>query len=305
MTYSPNVKTLSKNWVQSSRSRCSLAATRRTPVRAMWVPFQPQGAQRGTRVNSPQANSEQGSGSSGGFEAGKQLELLRKAQEASQKELQRVTSNSNIGADPNTPREFRGHRTVDIRMYDQLAASRNRMSQGLSRANKYIGVLEEKVEERDGRIAALKEEIAAIGTEACNILRMSESALATVQFSVDKQASVDAVEKLVQRIRLMQQATEAHVEALDDWVVRDVPIEFSGVAAEVRVMGDFDGWTNGQLLSANSFDDSVHQTFTTTLRLAPGTYRVKFIVDGQWRTADGWPTATCENGTEENVLIVK
>lgn len=40
------------------------------------------------------------------------------------------------GADPNAPREFRGHRTVDVRMYDQLVASRNRMSQNLSRANK-------------------------------------------------------------------------------------------------------------------------------------------------------------------------
>lgn len=41
-------------------------------------------------------------------------------------------------------------------------------------------------------------------------------------------------------------------------VVRKVPVEWVGVASEVRIMGDFDGWTRGHELSAEDVtSDSV------------------------------------------------
>ena len=42
-------------------------------------------------------------------------------------------------------------------------------------------------------------------------------------------------------------------------VVRKVPVEWIGVASEVKVMGDFDGWTRGHELSAEDVaSDSVY-----------------------------------------------
>lgn len=95
-------------------------------------------------------------------------------------------------------------------------------------------------------------------------------------------------------------------------------------------MGSFDSWTMGQQLSSDSMSDAVFQTFQTTLRLIPGEYRVcsllaatrvpmaeavqslppaasqiKFLVDGEWRTAGDWPTATDSMGNLENILVVE
>lgn len=42
-------------------------------------------------------------------------------------------------------------------------------------------------------------------------------------------------------------------------VVRQVPVEWIGVASEVKVMGDFDDWTRGHELSAEDVtSDSVY-----------------------------------------------
>eukprot|EP00873_Tetraselmis_striata_P014490 jgi/Tetstr1/434754/TSEL_023806.t1 len=238
--------------------------------------------------------------------AAEQMEMLKRAQEASAAELQKANINPIIaGADPNAPREFRGHRTVDVRMYDQLVASRNRMSQNLSRANKYISVLEDSIEERDERISILQKEFSSVVTEIENLMRLHEKTLAAVQFSVEKEPAVEAVQRTMERMQLLQAATAAHLEALDVWVVRDVPISYSGTGSTVRIMGDFDSWTMGHLLSADSYDDSVYQTFTSTLRLTPGTYRVKFLVDEEWRTAGDWEIVKDKHGNEENLLVVK
>jgi len=35
-----------------------------------------------------------------------------------------------------------------------------------------------------------------------------------------------------------------------------------------------------------------------------GSYQVKFVVDGQWRTAPDWPVVQAQQGTN-NVLIVE
>ena len=39
--------------------------------------------------------------------------------------------------------------------------------------------------------------------------------------------------------------------------------------------------------------------------LLQGMYNIKFLVDGQWRLAPGWPTATTASGDTNNVLKVE
>lgn len=44
--------------------------------------------------------------------------------------------------------------------------------------------------------------------------------------------------------------------------------------------------------------------FEGTLLLRPGKYRVKFLVDNQWRLAADWPTERDEEGNEVCLLTV-
>ncbi len=71
-------------------------------------------------------------------------------------------------------------------------------------------------------------------------------------------------------------------------------------------MGTFDGWTRGCDLSAEDVTtDSVFSCFTTELLLLPGTYRIKLLVDGEWRLGSCWPTDNDEEGNTVNVLVVE
>ncbi len=88
-------------------------------------------------------------------------------------------------------------------------------------------------------------------------------------------------------------------------MVRRVPIEWVGCATEVLLMGEFDGWTRGQELSAEDVtSDAVFSRFEGAVLLRPGRYRVKLMVDGEWRLAAGWPTEMDDAGNEVNVLTV-
>lgn len=65
------------------------------------------------------------------------------------------------------------------------------------------------------------------------------------------------------------QALSTQMAALDGRIPREVRVAWYGVASEVRLMGDFDGWTRGVDLSADNISDSVFTHFEATLLLLP------------------------------------
>jgi len=69
------------------------------------------------------------------------------------------------------------------------------------------------------------------------------------------------------------------------------------------MMGDFDRWTRGIDLNPEDMD-SVYSRFEAKLSLKPGVYRVKLLVDGEWRLCDGWPKEDDGFGNEVSVLTV-
>ena len=89
----------------------------------------------------------------------------------------------------------------------------------------------------------------------------------------------------------------------DGAVLREVPVIWQGNASDVRLMGSFDDWTRGIHLSPewHGHGDGMSDTFTATVALVPGVYEVKFLVDGEWRTTDDWPTKG--EGFERNMLL--
>ncbi|KAL5219201.1 hypothetical protein ABZP36_019885 [Zizania latifolia] len=80
--------------------------------------------------------------------------------------------------------------------------------------------------------------------------------------------------------------------------LRTVYIVWSKPASEVLLTGSFDGWTNQRRM-----ERSERGTFSLNLRLYPGRYEIKFIVDGVWKNDPLRPLVN-NNGHENNLLTV-
>ncbi|TVU45655.1 hypothetical protein EJB05_05147, partial [Eragrostis curvula] len=80
--------------------------------------------------------------------------------------------------------------------------------------------------------------------------------------------------------------------------LRTVYIVWANPASEVLVIGSFDGWT-----SQRKMERSERGIFSLNLRLYPGRYEIKFIVDGVWKNDPLRPTVY-NNGHENNLLVV-
>lgn len=73
----------------------------------------------------------------------------------------------------------------------------------------------------------------------------------------------------------------------------------SGDAKEVCLAGDFNNWTPAPL-------PIVNDEFRISLRLAPGRYEYKFLVDGQWQNdSAAAESAPNEFGTTNSVVHVR
>eukprot|EP00775_Hariotina_reticulata_P013728 gene13728-13850_t len=170
----------------------------------------------------------------------------------------------------------------------------------MGETNAHIDVLEEQINTCNDDLMAAFELMKQIAMEFGTTSRLASSTAAAVQFGVDPQDALDKISKLQERLSTLEQAVLEQRKEFGLRVVRKVPVEWIGVASEVRVMGDFDDWTRGHELSAEDITtDSVFNRFEGTLLLRPGRYHVKFLVDGQWRLAADWPTEG-----DDNVLVV-
>ncbi|PUZ37557.1 hypothetical protein GQ55_9G129200 [Panicum hallii var. hallii] len=81
--------------------------------------------------------------------------------------------------------------------------------------------------------------------------------------------------------------------------LRTVCIMWANPASEVLLVGSFDGWTSQRKLERSS----ERGMFSLNLRLYPGRYEIKFIVDGVWKNDPLRPTVY-NNGHENNLLVV-
>ncbi|KAG9444533.1 hypothetical protein H6P81_015873 [Aristolochia fimbriata] len=81
-------------------------------------------------------------------------------------------------------------------------------------------------------------------------------------------------------------------------LLRTASIVWPNSATEVLLAGSFDGWT-----SQRRMHKSKSGIFSLNLKLYPGRYEIKFIVDGVWRV-DPLRPVVHSNGHENNLLIV-
>ncbi|GFH25895.1 AMPK1_CBM domain-containing protein [Haematococcus lacustris] len=223
------------------------------------------------------------------------LKLLEQMQQRSQgamKELSQYASSA--------------PRMIDARMYSASVAAQHKLSEKLSEANVYIAHLEDKVSSHNEDLQAAAEVFKKVSMEFGTTGRLADAAVAAVRFGVDQEDAIAKVKKLRSRLDALELAMKRERENFSKRVPRKVPVTWVGAASEVRLVGDFDGWTRGLDLNNPDIEsDSVLRTFEAVVPLLPGKYRVKFVVDGEWRLAPEWPMEHDEQGETNNVLEVQ
>jgi hypothetical protein len=179
------------------------------------------------------------------------------------------------------------------------------LNERVAKANAFAKFLEKTLLERDADLVEARRALRGAASECENLRVMA----ADVQRELERGGSMNAgetkkrVEILNARLDRMSKALATQAKSADAVCFREVPVTYQGNASDVRLMGSFDDWTRGFHLSPEYVDDGdgFTDTFTATCMLAPGSYEVKFLVDGEWRTTDDWPTVG--EGYARNMLL--
>ncbi|GAB2280313.1 hypothetical protein Dimus_014954 [Dionaea muscipula] len=102
----------------------------------------------------------------------------------------------------------------------------------------------------------------------------------------DAQRAVDEKQRRINDARMALQ------------LLRTAYIIWPNSASEVLLSGSFDGWT-----TQRKMEKSISGVFSLSLKLYPGRYEIKFIVDGVWKVDPLRPVVHCD-GYENNLLII-
>jgi chromosome partitioning protein len=87
---------------------------------------------------------------------------------------------------------------------------------------------------------------------------------------------------------------------------REVVIQYRDPAAsDVRVAGDFNGWIPDKDVRSLIAAEGATRVWTKILRLEPGTYQYRYVVDGEWREDPDNPKASQGPGGRNSVLVVR
>ncbi|KAG2303732.1 hypothetical protein Bca52824_032383 [Brassica carinata] len=126
---------------------------------------------------------------------------------------------------------------------------------------------------------------------AQNKLRSTRAKLAVLEGKMSM-AIIDAQRVVREKQRKIDHARRALR------LLRTASIVWPNSASEVLLTGSFDGWSTQRKMKK-----AQNGVFSLALKLYPGKYQIKFIVDGQWRVDPLRPIVTCD-GYENNLLII-
>ena len=149
----------------------------------------------------------------------------------------------------------------------------------------------------DGRTRFARETLAEIRTrfgDACfdtvirNSVKLREAArrgLPVVRMAPSSNGAADyaalATEVAARAPERIERVAETRAPAV---LAREVVIEYRDPgAADVRIAGDFNGWVPDRGVLSSTHQDGETRVWRKVLRLLPGTYEYRYVVDGEWR----------------------
>jgi hypothetical protein len=150
--------------------------------------------------------------SNGQSAAEKRLAELRKAQERSDQAVSwrsqagYQSGRAFTGSDSYDDAELgRAPRNVDIRMYEGLAQSRNRLAKHLNEVKRKASTLEETIQKKDDALVAAFDCLTRTLSEYKNLQNLSSGAAAGIQFGVNQEDALRKILILQERIEFMHE----------------------------------------------------------------------------------------------------
>lgn len=180
---------------------------------------------------------------------------------------------------------------------------RKRLVKKLSESNQHNRFLKRDLLKKDDDLLSFKTDLALLEAELQDLVTIAEEIAASSDTapSTKKINGKPAQSYLASKLESVRAKLQQQVEGVDLIKLQEVTLRWVGMAECVQVMGSFDGWSQGEDMSPEY--DGSYTRFTTTLRLQPGKYEIKFLVDGVWRLSPELPT-TGEGLMENNLLVL-
>lgn len=188
-------------------------------------------------------------------------------------------------------------------MIDQMITLRTRLNERVAKSKAHGKFLEKMLVERDADLVRARTALrrAAMETETLRAMCGDLKAINAAGGSGMDEESKKRLDALYGRLDRMSKALKEDAENADGGCLREVSVNWAGNASDVRLMGSFDDWTRGFHLSPEFDGDLELGSFSCVCALPPGEYQVKFLVDGEWRTTEDWPTVG--EGYERNMIL--
>lgn len=180
---------------------------------------------------------------------------------------------------------------------------RAKLIRKLSEANQQNRHLKRQLNNKDQTLKKYKNELA--------VMELELQALVTLAEEAAKYGIKDGSRKingrythshLALRLEELHEKLLEQIKGVDAMQFREVPLVWYGMAEDVKVMGSFDGWIHGEQMSPES--SASFTKFSTIIKLHPGRYEIKFLVDGEWQLSPELQIVG-EGLLENNLLVVE
>ncbi|KAK8461789.1 hypothetical protein SEVIR_1G093100v4 [Setaria viridis] len=182
-------------------------------------------------------------------------------------------------------------------------SERSKLLRRLSEANQYNRFLKRQLQLKDDAVVKFKSELAALELELQALVGLAEEiANFDVPLGSRKINGKYIQSHLLSRLEAVHGKVMDQIKDVDSLKPQEISVYWVGMAENVQIMGSFDGWSQGETMSREYSGD--YGRFSATLKLRPGRYEIKFLVDGEWRLSPEYPMAG-EGLTQNNIIVVE
>ncbi|XXG63089.1 hypothetical protein AAC387_Pa05g1352 [Persea americana] len=182
-------------------------------------------------------------------------------------------------------------------------SERSKLVKKLSEANQYNRFLKRQLQFNEDTLINFKSELAVLELELQTSVGLAEEVAKSGTYQGSRKINGKYVPSyLLSRLEAIHRRLKEQIKGIDAVKVRDVEFFWYGMAEIVQVMGSFDGWSHGEHMSPEY--QGGFTKFSTVLKLRPGRYEIKFLVDGEWHLSPELPIIG-EGLMQNNLLIVE
>jgi chromosome partitioning protein len=168
----------------------------------------------------------------------------------------------------------------------------------------------------DGRTRYAREtlgEIRALFPELCfdtvirSNVKLREAARSGVPIQTYAPRAAGAQDYAALALEVVLGRPAPRAQAKSNEPAREITVSFRDARAhDVRIAGDFNGWVPDKDVRSELQVSGRERIWTKILALQPGTYRYRYLVDGEWREDPTNPErATAPLGGRHSVLVVR